>query len=752
MGWTQIFQPAGPPAQPGSHGNNQPTPKSQSFFNFDSAVSDQELRDIAANLALTDQPYEDLSDTLDAQEKLAKEDVRLPFQHEETRLKQQKQTVLARFNDFRSRIAWAEARITEHTRKLWESRLTAAHTAALKSSLGLKLQQSRLAQRKVLFEENDQKLAEAPSLFFEELKTQFNRARELHQEWAEAWKKDEPELQRRAQHYREELAETKTALKRLTEHLDFLKSLGFTRTIAGFLVWGGYLWLAGNAVVVSELMTNSTLSKTSILAALLSPLSNWIARTPFWIALLTYLAASLLCLLAVGAVTIVIDATLRWLNPSWAATTWTRRGSSQNSFSLRAIWTGVRELFDSHPLEDVQKEKKKTTPEPTTRWTHLQTIAMLPSLLIGLLMLFLLGAAGTAALSTGASLPDVATLYLSVVWSVVMASCALLYTCHVIQFRWLRMCRDPNLWMTWPWYRRLLLNWEYLLMAIAFLASTAVMASQWGLVPSHRLGIWPPILFSFCVASLTLAYGMVLLGFFRDQRHLEARVQMHQTLLDETLSAPCLTDLLDLEALRGTGQESAAIAKTRHRLRELLLLKRLDDQYALETEQAPAHLDFFEKVAGHLGIAFPWRRKKRVPTAEEIITTIELPEPLMAEWTGLKLQQREAEGTCAAIEAQIKEDRDLISDCEGKASEQDQLLLKLEEEHVKLVRETQTKLRTISDLFARARWVALSAYSMGYQCRWEPPDEPPDWPDPYRPYETENNPQRSKGAAAGGSQ
>ncbi len=576
-------------------------PNASSFFAFDGTVTDEELRELAVRLALTGQKYTVLSSTIDQQENAAKNVIDILFGNAAERIESSKAIILEKIRNFRERITSAEARIADLENSLRETRVRITESQARKSSFGFKLQQARLIHNRLLWEDNEKHFADAPAVRLEEFRNQFEKAKDLHLEWEAAWRKDEGELQRRAEHYRQELASAKQALQRVTILLDFIKGLGVTRTIAGFLVWSGYLWLAGNAVVLSELLATSRVAKPSLLEALLSPLSSWISRTPFWTAFPLYLAASLVCVAAVGLLTLGTDLVLRKLNPGWAGTTWRREGSNQNSFSIRSLWSGLQDFFDGNPLATITKDDKKSERvDPTTRWTLLQTIAMLPSILIGFLLVFLLGAIGTNP-GGKAGLPDVSTVYLSIVWSVVMSAVALLYTCHVIQFRWLRMNGNTNAAVTWSWPRRLMLNGEYVLMALAFLVSTVIMSSQWGLEgdKAHRLAVWPPILISFCLASLTLAYGMVLLGLFRDQKYSESRVRDYQTLIDETLSAPCLTDLIDLDSLRGMGREVRTIARTR--LRELLLLRRIEDQYELEAERPPFVVRMLEQVSRHFG-------------------------------------------------------------------------------------------------------------------------------------------------------
>ena len=715
-----------------------------SLFLFDGSLSEENLQDLAVKLGANGYPRELLEEGISRQEQQARREVEVPLKLQLARIVDTKRDLQANIREVYKdlgdvRLAGEQSQVEQESAQAGVS-----FARAKKVAVEWRLRQIKLVRRREVLDEQDSRLAGVANEAYDGLLAQFSKAEQVHEAWCTAWDKDRDELQRRARYYQSEVTRIEVKLGDADAQLHLLKQLGITRIVAGFLTWGGYLWLAANAalmvLVLGKLPGDSS---PDLLAQLTNTLAGWIHGQPFWMAFGWYLAYVLGTLALITLATLGTDRLLTMLHPKWSTAGLSEGSSGSGGWS--ALWSGLTRMFSSSVEQQLRDHDPATPPRSTrlTRDDYLFLVALVPPSLLIAVGVFLV-AASQAGAGTPSG-PSLTALFLATVWSIMTASGALLYVCHVVNIRWFGLAKSDLDWGALSWRRRLFLNWEYFVLGLSFVVTTVFLTVESTLLGGAHPGwIWSCLLVSFALASLTLAYGIVLKGLFRDQRRLSDIRDLHQSLLDAALAKPCLTDLLDFRAVRRTGTLIGEISLTRHKLRELRILGDLERQYALETENFGAIENLLNHIAGRLGLSVrvPVLRSRRESSAGDILKSIEVPEPVLNQWMDLEQEDAFAVNRGVMKEIEIRACRRREERLQGELEQLRGRLDKLDQEHLESIRRAEVELRGIAAKFQRARWVAMSAYILGLRfyrsgdplprfTSWERDlPEPPDLPDP----------------------
>src|ERR1041385_2633420 len=410
-------------------------------------------------------------------------------------------------------------------------------------------------------------------------------AEEIYELQKEHWLTNKDEYERRAKLFEDELGRVEGHLTRARERTARLHQQGITRTTASFLIWVGYISLAGAGGIIGSFFQKRLIDDTELLSLIFRGLIKVAHVTELsqsnpgpWgviLAPLPMMALVALYLLVIGLAVVFMDRGMKKFDPAWDKDREAKQGRARiNRLSLTDRISSYR------PPPDVNRK------------SYRRLLAYFPFILAGALVVWLFAAGippGTdpAAAASG-KLPDptagLAGAYLAIIFILLSTSAAVLYTTKIIEPRRERAeaAGEPQGRLKYA-----KLNWEIVLLAALLIVSLLVTAllpaggAAWISVDQANLISRGAVAIFMCLCSLGLAYGLHQRGLFRDEEFFERLRQKYRQLIETHRVAPTLWDVFDKD---GTFEEAEPLItkyrEAKHMLDEYRMIYELKEIFA----------------------------------------------------------------------------------------------------------------------------------------------------------------------------
>jgi hypothetical protein len=370
------------------------------------------------------------------------------------------------------------------------------------------------------------------------------------------WETNKDEFERRAKLFEGELSRVENRLGQARKRVAQLHDLGITRTTASFLIWVGYISLAGIGGVIGSFFQKRQAGEADFLSQVFRGFLNLVSLTQpsqadlgaWWIivAPMPLIGFVILYLLVVWGAVSFMDWRLRKFDPTWGgdAERDKRKGRGQRGRS------GLLDRFSSYmPTPDVDRK------------SYRQLLAYFPFVILSALIVWLFSAGippAAAPGANGATAPDptfgLATAYLGVIFTLLSTSAALLYATKIIEPRWKKFEGSAGSKGIFDKYVRV--NWEVALL-MALLVVCLLLAAILPLAPSssapaavaaarqYNLLSWGAVAIFMCLCSLGLAYGLIQRGLFRDEEFFERKRQVYRHQIEKHRIGPTLGEVFE---------------------------------------------------------------------------------------------------------------------------------------------------------------------------------------------------------------
>jgi len=364
-------------------------------------------------------------------------------------------------------------------------------------------QKRRQRQASAIEQEAARRAARARAEVLERLAVQLEIGQKIFEVEEQCWKINQPENERRKKLLEEELARLDVDLIECRKRVEKLKNRGITKTVAGFLVWAGYLGFAATGSAISYMLESRLPGKGNPWMGL-TAVSTFLRQLQIKYNLLTALLAPLVFLLGLLVLFVVCimvtDRLLRGFDRRWARGRVTRKskkkGSAESNSPLSPI-AGVLKL----PIID--------------RDSFVQLLASVPYIFTAGTMFFLLSVAGVTLKPPGQQAPAAVLIpgYIGAVYALLATSAFMLYVLYVLLPRMDKLAERTSA----PTIRSLLaVHWELatLLACLVVVLAAVAFCPQGG--DYYRQACWGSLAIAMTLSSMGLAHGLIYNGQFRD--------------------------------------------------------------------------------------------------------------------------------------------------------------------------------------------------------------------------------------------
>lgn len=503
-----------------------------------------------------------------------------------------------------------ERKLDEDTLSQKEKKLEELKASVIGLDKDLRIQIDATQRQRLLDEEKtmvseDDRLKGTYTQAQNDLKEDRDRHYKYQQEEYErqknAWQINENVYEDRAKLLDAEKKEIDDQLTKANNRIDRLKEFGITKTTAGFLVWAGYVSLAGIGWVLARLLKNTELAQSDIFTEVVTRLASLFqlssdANGQGTLSAFKVLESAgiffvilLAGLLVIGCFTLFVDFILRrvfdddWKIPKGKGKKWFRQKPTnvlQQDYQIAALF-GNREI---------------------QRSSYIQLLASAPYIMVTGMLLFLLAvvappakmntqgrqntqsvalrqsastnsdSARTAAVinpnkstasggstaanttNTGVSRSEIpetlAWTCVGVILALLTTSACMLYAIRIVEPRTSVLFPAPN---TEGLYRQELTlwkifkaNWEFAFLLVMLIVGLVLLVFQnpnpnsAGISQIQRLGLHACIIF-MTLASMGLAYGLIQKGQFRDADMLRREQSFYNQVIGRLRTKPVFT-------------------------------------------------------------------------------------------------------------------------------------------------------------------------------------------------------------------
>lgn len=476
------------------------------------------------------------------------------------------------------------------------------------------IRKARLEQGKKFFQKQGEYLGNEIDLTKQEVLQHIKDRREIAEEiyklQKERWFTNKDELERRAQLFEKELNRVENRLGNARKRTANLHDQGITRTTANFLIWVGYISLAGVGGVIGSFFQKrqsgggtdflSLIFRGFIsLAQLTGPSKPYTSPWSIILAPLPLVLLVVLYLSALGLIVWFMDGRMKKFDPA----AWVKKKGRDNRRERNRL--NLTDRFSS----------SVPTPE-IDRKAYQQLLAYFPFVVLAALVVWLLAAGLPQAAGAGNNIDPtfgLAGAYLGIVFILLSTSVALLYTTKIIEPRWRKFENGGGARNTLSRYVKL--NWEIVLLMsllVASLSLTAVMPMtdmSWISAEHSNLITWGAVTIFMCLCSLGLAYGLIQRGLFRDEEFLERLRRNYRQLIETQRVGPTLCDLFEGYELPDEVKEATDATRSllnnyreaRHMLDEYRMIYELKEIFEDDFDEDPSILKVLHKL-------WPFRR------------------------------------------------------------------------------------------------------------------------------------------------
>lgn len=538
---------------------------------------------------------------------------------------------------YRSVVSEIEQRIQDYREKILkeEERLREASTgiASFRQELGglqfelrrldvavstalTEMRKLRLDHARAYFEKQthylDAEILRSKEEILEDLRNRREIAEEIYKLQREHWETNRAEFERRAKLVEAELNRVEDELGQARERTARLQDLGISRTTANFLIWVGYISLAGVGGVVGSFLQKRQAGAPDFLSQLFNGFINLVNKTQpsaetfgsWWIVVAPLpLVGFVVTYLAVLYVVVwFMDGRLRGFDDNWGAEQKKKREKGRGGGREHPGKPKLLDRFSSYmPTPDVDRS------------AYRQMLAYFPFVVLFTLLVWLFAAGippatnptpGAPAANAPPSL-GLATAYLGVIFTLLTTSAALLYATKIIEPRWRKWAETSSDSGAFDKYVRL--NWEVALL-MALLIVTLLLAA---LMPTgaaapgapadpvaaerYSLICWGAIAIFMCLCSLGLAYGLIQRGLFRNEEYFERLRLKYRILLEQKRIEPTIYDIFDARD-DDPAAAAAGYREARHLLDEYRMIYELKEIFDDDFDEEPALRKVFGKI------------------------------------------------------------------------------------------------------------------------------------------------------------
>lgn len=502
---------------------------------FGSELDEQELKEQAIRLALAGHPLETAVGYLQAIHQEKQKAVQLTLAQRKAEILGQEARVQGRVDQVAAAQRSVQGLREDKEALEDQKRSLQAEITKLEACIRAKRRQGRAD---AIVKEATRRIERAREEPKQRLETELAFRQKVFDIEEKCWNLNKTEYDRRAEILKEELDRTEQDLAGAKERAEQLKRISVTRTVAGFLVWAGYLGFAATGSAVSYVLYkripkgNSPSEGIGHFLAGLSELGE-----PF--GPLGKLAAPFLFLLLLLALFAGIiwacDQALKRFDGRW-----TRRLKRSSRQSQRR-----------------QTESRVEATPPLTQFFQLpfierasfiQLLASLPYLFAAGVLFFLISTPAPLSTSEDA-LQSLAPNYIGAVYSLLATAAFLLYALYIVLPRMNRALGEnhkPSLVKT---------NWELVaLLSILILALAIAALAPNSQVPGdvYSRVTWGGIAIAMTLSSMGLAYGLIFIGLFKDVEKYERLRRQIRTAIESFSVRPIIEvgSLIDLDAVQ----------------------------------------------------------------------------------------------------------------------------------------------------------------------------------------------------------
>lgn len=463
-------------------------------------------------------------------------------------------------------------------------------------------------------------------------------AEEIYNLQKEHWLTNKNEFDRRARLFEEEQKRVEEQLRHTRERTARLHVQGITRTTTSFLIWVGYISLAGAGGVIGSFFQKRLSGDTEFLSLIFRGLIT-VAHTiqpaqdklgPWWavVAPLPLVALVVLYLFIIGGAVLFMDKRMKQFDPTWDKDQ--GRGKDRRKGRRGVSRLNLTDRFASYmPTPDVDRK------------TYRQLLAYFPFVVVAALVVWLFAAGIPQGNGSSGSVPDptfgLAAAYLGVIFILLSTSAALLYTTKIIEPRWRKFeengggsgggNRGGGARSKLEYVK---LNWEIVLLVVLLVVSltlTAVLptgsgtntppAASWMSVGQANLISWGAVAIFMCLCSLGLAYGLIQRGLFRDEEFFERLRQKYRLLVEKNRVSPTIYEIFEKD---GPFEEVEPLLtkyrEAKHMLDEYRMIYELKEIFADDFDEDPAFNKLFRKIWDEPHFSLRSVRVRAVPAGE----------------------------------------------------------------------------------------------------------------------------------------
>jgi hypothetical protein len=638
-------------------------------------TTEGDLRDIAAGVALKNLPIE-----------YALDEIRAGYVARIAALGAQYAAVMAEINegieDIRKRIQKEDDRVEQLLTGLNRSREEKDDLQASLRRLDVQIVTSlqeirklRLRHGKEFFEKQgeylDQERENTKQEVIQDIRDRREIAEEVYKLQKDHWEENKDEFERRAKLFEGELSRAESQLDVARRRTSKLHELGISRTTANFLIWVGYISLAGVGGVIGSFFQMRQTSQTDFLSLVFRGFINLVHLTQpatsgqgSWriiFAPLPLVGLVVTYLLVIGLIILFMDGRLKKFDPTWGGVGERgRKGRGQRSQS------NLLDRFSSYiPTPDVDRK------------SYRQLLAYFPFIVLATLVVWLFSAGipqtgSTAGAGTSPGAPDptlgLATAYLGVIFTLLSTSAALLYATKIIEPRWRKFEDKGQDGRVFDRYLRL--NWEVALLMVLLIAAliiTAVLPTGPAPVPgtaptSGQFAVEQYNMFSLgavavfmCLCSLGLAYGLIQRGMFRDEDYFERKRQIYRLQIEKNRVGPTLFEIFDrYEPAEEVKSLLNNYRDARHLLDEYRMIYELKEIFDDDFDEDPSLRKVFGKLWPTQHFSLRSIRLRGMPSGEpRPVDYVLAPEETARVLTN-KAERRSAQDRAAILDGELQ--------------------------------------------------------------------------------------------------
>jgi hypothetical protein len=464
----------------------------------------------------------------------------------------------------------------------------------------------------------------AKEAILQDLKDKRDIAEEIYKLQKDHWFANRDEYERRARLFVEELKRIEEQLEHAKARTAKLHEQGVTRTTASFLIWVGYISLAGAGGLVGSFFQKRLADDTELLSLIFRGLikvahvtesaQSWFGGWGVIIAPLPVVALVALYLFIIGWAIVFMDKRMKKFDPTWDKDG--DRGKDGKKGRARIGRLSLTNRISNY----------MTTPD-VDRKSYKQLLAYFPFVLVAALVIWLFAAGIPPGTAVPGTLPDptagLAAAYLGIIFILLSTSAAILYMTKIIEPRRARAEADGGPKKKLEYAK---LNWEVVLLAALLIASlllTAVLptgggsGAAWISVEQANLVSRGAVAIFMCLCSLGLAYGLHQRGLFRDEEFFERLRLKYRHLIETHRVGPTLWGVFEKDELLEDAEPLITkYREAKHMLDEYRMIYELKEIFADDFDEDPAFQKLFRKFWDDPHFSLKSVRLRAVPPGE----------------------------------------------------------------------------------------------------------------------------------------